>query len=224
MPGLHANGKPSLTARFHAGGVFRVGLQHGRSGRLVWRVRRARVSENRTDGSLGMCVSMPDEAKSPALARNSRCLIAPEISACASFQMLRRSDRQKDGHHDGCSVLSNGRTLCEQACRWLAAGQPGWVNQTASSNPGREIAGTTHDAAYHSAHAVQRPASNVQCPSPPFPLLSPQTPSLYSASLHFIPHFFQQDAACSPRRALDLPFPQRAGTLDCSFLPRLSCR
>jgi hypothetical protein len=124
----------------------------------VWRVRRPRVSENRTDGSLGMCVSTPDEAKSPALARNSRCLIAPEISARASSRTLRRSARQKDRHRDGCSELSNGRTLCEQACRWLAAGQPGWVNQTASSNPGSEIAGTTHDAAYHSAHAVQRPA------------------------------------------------------------------
>jgi hypothetical protein len=96
------------------------------------------------------------------------------------------------------------------------------VNQTASSNPGSEIAGTTHDAAYHSAHAVQRPASNIQRPSPPFPFLSPQTPSLYSASLHFIPHFFQQDAACSPRRALGLLF--RKGPVPLTALSSLDHR
>jgi hypothetical protein len=196
MLGMHANGKTRLTARFHAAGVLYSGASTWDAavvscGRVHWchREQNRWVSWNvRFNARRGKTRPRPC-ARSPMPYRS-------RDKRVRALQMPRRSAGKETGIAMSAmcaSALSNDRTLCGQACRWLAAGQPGCVNQTASSNPGSEIAGN-HSRRRISLryYAVQRPASNVHCPSSAFPFPFPQPDHvavLCISSLHFIPHF-----------------------------------
>jgi hypothetical protein len=116
------------------------------------------------------------------------------------------------------SALSNRMNLVRTSVHVAAVSQPGWVNQTALSNPGCKIAGD-----HSEAHNIPQPCSatysfNAHCPSvflfPP----SLRINLLCIFSLHFSPLSTRCCAHTSPRfRSF---FPQRAGTLDSSFLLR----